>query len=338
MNITAIEDKAAEEQQGAQAELRGGEKHWMNRVLDCDVCFPHLDDTLPSASASASASTTASKPVSTVVTEGQEQDQDMTPADKYSTFGVSQSNGSSNTNFSTGDVSQTDKYASVGGAYQGNGKSRNDMSRSIASVAPPESYIVYSKSPVTLTSTIMQKEEAKYGDSSTQSTSAWKHLFSKGKATLPKTTAVQQAIENRQDTNTDGRRVSWRSMATNKALNLNADHGRDTPPAYEPETSIPRGVKPLRTGYGSPMLCGYGSCGGGGPMSPQHGQHYYYPQHPSSSPYGSNPSSPYGPYSPHHQQHYQQNYPPQQQQQQYQPQQQYPPQPQQHYQQNYPPY
>ena len=50
MNMNAIEDKAAEEQQGAQAELRGGGKHWMNRVLDCDVCVPHLDDTLPSAS------------------------------------------------------------------------------------------------------------------------------------------------------------------------------------------------------------------------------------------------------------------------------------------------
>ena len=332
MNMNAIEDKAAEEQQDVQAELKGGEKHWMNRVLDCDVCFPHLDDTLPSASASAS--TTASKPVSAVVTEGQEQD--ITPADKYSTFGVSQSNGSSNADFSTGDVSQTDKYASVGGASQGNGKSRNDVSRSIASVAPPESYIVYSKSPVTLTST-MQKEETKYGDSSTQSTSTWKQLFSKGKATLPKPTVAQQAIEKRQDTNTDGRRLSWRSVVTNKAPNLNADHGRDMPPAYEPETSIPRGVKPLRTGYGSPTLCGYGSCGGGGPMSPQHGQNWHYPQHPSSSPYGSNPSSRYGPYSPHHQQHYQQNYPPQQQQQ-YPPPQQYPPQPQQHYQQNYPPY
>ena len=162
MNMkNAIEDKAAEEQQDVQAELKGGEKHWMNRVLDCDVCFPHLDDTLPYASTSAS----TSKPVSAVVTEGQEQD--MTPADKYSTFiDVSHSNGSRNADFSTGDVS-----------------------RSIASVAPPEPNIVYSKSPVTLTST-MPKEEAKYGDSSTQSTSAWKQLFRKETTTLPKSKVV----------------------------------------------------------------------------------------------------------------------------------------------------
>ena len=308
MNMkNAIEDKAAEEQQDVQAELKGGEKHWMNRVLDCDVCFPHLDDTLPYASTSAS----TSKPVSAVVTEGQEQD--MTPADKYSTFiDVSHSNGSRNADFSTGDVS-----------------------RSIASVAPPEPNIVYSKSPVTLTST-MPKEEAKYGDSSTQSTSAWKQLFRKETTTLPKSKVVQQqqqAIEKRQDTNTDGRRVSWRSVVTNKAPKLNADHGRDMLPAHAYVFSIiPCGMKPLRTGYGSPMNTqGYG-CGGcyaswgAGPLSPQpqHGQNWHNPQHPSS-PYGSNPPSPYGQYSTHHQQQYPNPQPqphPQQQQQQ----------------QNYPPY
>jgi len=137
----------------------------------------------------------------------------------------------------------------------------------------------------------------------------------------------QQAIEQRQDTNTDGRRVSWTSVVTNKAPKLNADHGQDMPPAHAYVFSIiPCGMKPLRTGYGSSMNTQSYGCGGcyaswgAGPLSPQpqHGQNWHNPQHPSS-PYGSNPSSPCGQYSTHHQQQYPNPQPhpyPQQQQQQ----------------------
>lgn len=157
------------------------------------------------------------------------------------------------------------------------------------------------------------------------------------KATQPKPKAVQQqqqqqATEERQETNDDWRRVTWRSMVTNKAPNPKASQNiqNNKAPAYDHKRDISGGVFiPPQSVYGSPMSdpgCRYG-VPPGSPQSHHYGQHYP-PQHPRS-PYG-------GPYSPHHQQQYLP-------QQQYHPQQHYPPSPQQHpppqhqYKQNYPP-
>jgi len=323
----------------AQGASRREKKHWIDGILDCDMCFPDYD-TLASAS-------TSENDLETVDDKEKENSSDTAAADAAAINGmtVNIEGGPPGIQIVSWVIPQTDKYASVGGASQGNGKSRNNVSRSVASGAPAEPYIMYSKSPMTFNSIspTMPKEEAKYGDSSARSSSSWKQRFKKGKA--PKAVQQQQqTIEKRQDTNTDLTRVTWRSMVTNKAPKLNADHGRDMAPAYDPETSIPSVFTPaptsqplsgkainFGTGNRSPMNTQGHGYGGGGPVNPQHGQHYY-PQHQSSYPYGNNPSSPYGHHSPHH--HQQHPITPLQQQQ-YPPQQQYSPQ--QHYQQNYHP-
>ncbi len=344
------DDRRAEESQSTNLKI-GSRWGWLDGLLDLgDICFPD-HGTLQSASmASADSKDNLATPGNTSSSPIASAQANVSAPAKTPTKKVEDPNGVefqklvswtkdvSNRRSAAAQVkAEAEAFAQDQGKKPGQGKADDGNVILLSNL---------SKQP-------KSKEDAK-GNASSASSPSKKRLFKKGKgsskgkntssattskkeessssppkATQPKPKAVavqqqQQATEERQEANDDWRRVTWRSMVTNKAPNPNASQNRQN-------SMAPSGVfipPPPQSVYGSPMNDPRYGIPPGSPQPHHHGQHYYPPHHPPS-PYG-------GPYSPHHPQQYhpQQQYPPQQH---YppSPQQQYPPQHQ--YEQNYPP-